>query len=292
MNSWQGVSEFVAVAESESFTEAAKKLNTSVAQVSRRVSALEENLAVKLLLRTTRKVSLTEVGSSYFLQCKQLVEGLEEANLAVSQMQTKPKGRLKITAPVTYGEKYLAPLLHQFLTRYPQLELELILTNQQLDLVEQGMDLAIRLGHLQDSTLIAKRLSERQLYVCATPQYIAHAGEPHTLSELVNHQCLLGSLDYWRFKEQGKERAIRVAGRVKCNSGFALLDAAKQHLGLVQLPDYYVQHALQSGELVEVLSDYRDDKEGIWAVYPLNRNLSLKMRLLIDFLADALPAGY
>lgn len=141
MANWEGVSEFVAVAERESFTGAANKLSTSVAQISRRVASLEERLAVKLLNRTTRKVSLTEAGQLYYQQCKQLVEGLELAELAVTQMQSTPKGLLKVTAPVTYGERQLAPLLHQFLTQYPQVELELMLTNQKLDLIDSGSTL-------------------------------------------------------------------------------------------------------------------------------------------------------
>ena len=140
MANWEGVSEFVAVAERESFTGAAQKLATSVAQISRRVANLEERLAVKLLNRTTRKVSLTEAGQLYYQQCKLLVEGLEIAELAVTQMQSTPKGLLKVTAPVTYGERQLAPLLHQFLKLHPQVELELMLTNQKLDLIDSGVD--------------------------------------------------------------------------------------------------------------------------------------------------------
>ncbi|ANW27133.1 LysR family transcriptional regulator [Vibrio coralliilyticus] len=288
MANWDGVSEFVAVAETQSFTAAAKKLDTSVAQISRRVSALEERLAVKLLNRTTRKVSVTEAGQVYYQQCKHLVEGLELAELAVTQMQSTPKGLLKVTAPVTYGETHLAPLLLDFLESYPQVDLDLNLTNQKIDLIEMGVDVAIRLGRLQDSSLVAKRLSSRQLYVCGSLDYLARYGEPHTLSELENHQCLVGSIDYWRFKESKREKSLRVSGRIHCNSGSALLDAAKRGLGLVQLPDYYVREGLDSGELVEVLSDYRDDREGIWALYPQNRNLSPKVRLLIDFLAEKL----
>ncbi|KII76557.1 LysR family transcriptional regulator [Vibrio renipiscarius] len=283
---WEGVSEFVAVAESNSFTGAAKKLNTSVAQVSRRVAALEDRLAVKLLHRTTRKVTLSEAGQVYFEQCKLLVEGLELAELAVTQLQTAPKGKLKITAPVTYGEMHIAPLLHEFLLRYPQLDLTLDLSNQTVDLIEGGFDVAIRLGRLRDSTLIAKRLASRQLYVCASPDYIQRYGAPHTLSELSHHQCLVGSVEYWHFKEKTSEKSLRVSGRIRCNSGFALLDAAKRGLGLVQLPDYYVQAGLDSGELIEVLKEYRDEREGIWALYPQNRNLSPKVRLLIDFLVE------
>jgi len=288
MANWEGVTEFVAVAEVNSFTGAARKLSTSVAQISRRVSALEARLAVKLLNRTTRKVTLTEAGQLYFQQCKHLVDGLTQAELAVTQMQSSPKGLVKITAPVTYGEQILAPLLHQFLTLYPDVELELVLTNQKLDLIESGMDMAVRLGRLEDSTMIAMRLASRQLYVCASVEYIKRFGEPHTLSELHTHQCLVGSIDLWRFKQLGKEKSVRIFGRIKCNSGFALHDAAIRGLGLVQLPDYYVKQDLESGRLIEVLSQYRDEKEGIWALYPQNRNLLPKVRLLIDFLAEHL----
>lgn len=288
MANWEGVSEFVGVAETQSFTAAAQKLHTSVAQVSRRISSLEERLAVKLFNRTTRRVSLTEAGQVYYQQCKQLVEGLELAELAVTQMQSTPKGLLKVTAPVTFGEQQLAPLLHQFLERYPQVDLDLMLTNQKLDLIEMGVDVAVRLGRLQDSSLIAKRLSSRQLYVCASSSYLEQYGEPHTLSELSHHQCLVGSVDYWRFRDSKGEKSVRVSGRIHCNSGYALLDAAIRGLGLVQLPDYYVQPLLQSGELVEVLCNYRDEREGIWALYPQNRNLSPKVRLLIDYLAEQL----
>lgn len=291
MANWEGVSEFVAVAESTSFTSAAKKLNTSVAQVSRRVSALEQRLAIKLLNRTTRKVTLTEAGHVYFEQCRHLVEGLEHAELAITQMQSSPRGLVKVTAPATYGERHLAPLLNEFIQVYPQINLDLILTNQRLDLIDSGIDVAIRLGRLEDSRLMAKRLANRQLYVCASPEYLDAYGAPHTLSELQHHQCLKGSVEHWRFKQDGKEKSIRVSGRLKCNSGYALYDAALKGLGLVQLPGYYVESELASGQLIEVLANYRDDQEGIWAVYPENRNLSPKVRLLVDYLAERLGDG-
>ncbi|MBV7263841.1 LysR family transcriptional regulator [Photobacterium sp. WH77] len=291
MANWEGVSEFVAVAESSSFTLAARKLSTSVAQVSRRVAALEDRLAVKLLNRTTRKVTLTEAGMLYFQQCKHLVDGLEQAELAVTQMQTTPKGLVRVTAPVTYGELHLAPLINQFLEQYPQVDVELVLTNQKLDLIESGVDLAIRLGRLEDSTLLARRLSTRQSYVCASRDYLDRHGEPHTLSELSKHQCLVGSVDVWRFKDKQQSRALRISGRLKCNSGFALRDAAKRGLGLIQLPDYYIQQDLESGELIEVLAQYRDDKEGIWALFPSSVRLSPKVRLLVDFLVKGLSKG-
>ncbi len=284
MGQWEGISEFVAVAQSQSFTSAATRLTTSVAQISRKVAALESRLAVKLLNRTTRKVTLTEAGQLFFNQCKHLVEGLEQAERAVTRMQLEPEGLIKLTAPVTYGEMNLAPLLTRFLKRHPQIDLELVLTNQKLDLQDSGIDLAIRLGRLEDSSLVARRLSDRQLYVCASREYLEKHGEPHTLSELDNHVCLRGNLDHWRFTENGQDRSIRVRGRMKCNSGFALKEAAMQGIGLVQLPDYYVQQDLEQGTLVEVLGQYRCEREGIWALYPKNRYLPSKIKTLLAFL--------
>ncbi len=288
MSNWDGISEFVTVVEQNGFTSAAQRLNTSPAQVSRKVAALEHRLAVKLLNRTTRKVSLTEAGQLYFQQCKQLVNGLEHADLLVSQMQTKPTGLIKLTAPVTYGEKIIAPLANDFLINYPDLEVELILTNQTLDLIDQGIDLAIRLGQLKDSSFIARRLANRRLHVCATAEYLDRYGTPYALSELNQHRCLMGTLEQWRFKEAGKTRNISVHGRIKCNSGPALLDAALKHLGLAQLPDFYVASYLASGELQEVLQPFQDDSEAVWAMYPQRQYLSPKIQLLLRYLSEQL----
>jgi DNA-binding transcriptional LysR family regulator len=288
MANWEGVSEFVSVAETESFTAAAKKLDTSVAQVSRKVSALEDRLAIKLLNRTTRRVSVTEAGQTYYQHCRQVLDGLEQAERAVSNLQSTPQGKIKVTAPVTYGEQQIAPLLNQFMEIHPQLELHFQLSNQQFDLVEQGFDLAIRLGRLHDSSMMAKRLSSRHIHVCASPDYIERYGEPYTLSELRQHNCLIGAKDYWRFIESGKERSIRIKGSIHSNSGNALTDAALKGIGIVQLPDYYVQSYLESGQLIDLLSAFQEEREGIWALYPNNRHLSPKVRMLVDFLAEKL----
>ena len=288
MIDWEGVTEFVAVAEAQSFTGAARSLETSVAQISRKVAALEDRLSIKLLIRTTRKVSVTEAGQTYYQHCRHLVEGLKQADRAITELNATPQGRLKITSSVTYGEQLIAPLLSDFMLMYPQLELELVLSNQTFDLIEQDFDLAIRLGRLTDSTMMAKRLSSRQVRVCASPGYIEKYGEPHTLSELSQHNCLIGSLPVWRFIENKKEKSVRVKGSVHCNSGAALTNAALKGLGIVQLPDFYVQESMDKGELVEILAPYREPKEGIWAVYPNNRHLSTKVRLLVEFLAKEL----
>ena len=285
MMKWDGISEFVYVAEYESFTKAAKKIGISTAQVSRQVSALEQRLNIKLLYRTTRKVSLTEEGRVFYQHCRGVLDGLDAAEQAVTNLQSKPQGMIKLTTPVTYGEQQLMPLVNDFMVQYDDIEVTALLSNQQLDLVEDSYDLAIRIGKLRDSTMMAKKLSSRTNFVCASPSYIEKYGIPHSLTELGQHNCLLGTLDYWHFKESGKEKNIRVAGRVRYNSGYSLVDAAIKGLGIVQLPDYYVQKHLESGELVSLLDNFREPEEGIWAVYTHNRHLSPKIRLLLDYLA-------
>ena len=285
MMKWDGISEFVYVAEYESFTKAAKKIGISTAQVSRQVSALEQRLNIKLLYRTTRKVSLTEEGRVFYQHCRGVLDGLDAAEQAVTNLQSKPQGMIKLTTPVTYGEQQLMPLVNDFMVQYSDIEVTAFLSNQQVDLIEEGYDLAIRIGKLRDSTMMAKKLSSRTNFVCAAPSYIEKYGIPHSLTELGQHNCLLGTLVYWHFKESGKEKNIRVTGSVRYNSGYSLVDAAIKGLGIVQLPDYYVQKHLESGELVSLLDNLREPEEAIWALYPHNRHLSPKIRLLLDYLA-------
>lgn len=288
---WDGVSEFTSVAETESFTAAAKQLGISIAQVSRQVSALEDRLEAKLLYRTTRKVSLTEVGGVYYQHCRSVLDGLEEAERAITNLQRKPRGKIKLTAPVTYGEDSIVPLVNDFVQRYPELEVNINLTNQTVDLVDEGYDLAIRLGRLGDSTMMAKKLATRTRYVCASPAYIKIYGMPYSLSELEKHNCLRGTNDLWRFQVAGKEKNIRVLGNIRCNSGYGLVDAALKGIGIIQLPDYYVQSYIDDGQLITMLDNYREAEEGIWALYPHNRHLSSKIRMLVDFLAEGLLNG-
>jgi len=288
MVTWEGISEFVAVAEVGSFTGAAKRLGISTAQVSRQVSALETRLSTKLLYRTTRHVSVTEPGQLYYQHCRQVLDGLEEAERALTELQQVPRGRLRLTAPVTFGETTVAPAVNDFLLRYPELQVHMHLTNQKLDLIAEGYDLAIRLGKLEDSNLKARRLASRTLYVCASPGYLSAHGEPHSLSELGQHNCLPGTLDYWRFQEKNRPRNIKVTGSIRCNSGRALVDAALKGIGIVQLPDYYVLEHLEAGRLVSLLEHYREDDDGIWALYPHTRYLSPKVSMLLDYLSEYL----
>jgi Transcriptional regulator len=288
MTIWDGINEFVCVVETESFTAAAKRLEVSVAHISRQVNQLEDRLGAKLLYRTTRKLRLTEVGEVYYQHVRKILDDMQAAERAVMEMEGKPTGKLRITAPVYYGEYFLAPLVNDFLLQYPQLDLELKLTNETVDLVKEGYDLAIRLGTLDSSSLMCRKLARRTQYLCASPAYLATHGTPQTLADLANHRCLGGSLDHWRFLENGKLRNWRVGSAWSCNSGLALKDAALKGLGIVQLPDYYVQAALAQGSLVSLLESHRLPDDGVWVVYPQNRHLSPKVRLLVDFLVTQL----
>lgn len=281
---WEGITEFVYVAEAESFTQASRKLAISTAQVSRQVSALEKRLNIKLFHRTTRKVSLSEEGRVFYQHCRGVLDALQVAEQTVTNMQSKPHGKIKLTAPVTYGEQRVLPLVNDFMCNNKDVQVSAYLSNQQFDLIEGGYDLAIRLGKLEDSSMIATSLGKRTNYVCASAQYLNQHGTPTDLPQLKEHACLLGSLDYWHFQETGRDKKLQINPKFRYNSGYALVDAAVKGLGIVQLPDYYVQPYIKSGQLISLLDNYRAPDDGIWALYPQSRHLSPKIRLLLDYL--------
>ena len=285
---WEGIREFVYVAEQESFTQASKLMAISTAQVSRQISALEQRLNVKLFYRTTRKVSLTQEGTLFYQHCRSALDGLEEAERALTNLQAIPQGKIKISMPTTYGEQQILPLLNDFVLNYTNIDIDAHLTNRRVDLIEEGYDLAIRLGKLSDSTMMARKLSKRTSYLCASPAYLDRYGTPHSISELNNHTCLVGTLDYWRFMESGKEKRVRITAKLRYNSGLGLIDAALKGIGIAQLPNYYVQHHLENGELISLLENFQVPDEGVWAVYPQNRQLSPKIKLLVEFLYEKL----
>ncbi len=284
MDRWEGLDEFVAVAECGSFSRAAERLRVSSSHVSRRIASLEERLQARLLYRTTRRVSLTEAGQAFFARCQRLIEERDEAFLAVSDLHSAPTGLLRMTAAVAYGERFIVPLVNDFMARHPQLAVEIELTNRNLDLVQEGFDLAIRLGRLGDSSLVASRIAPRAMFLCAAPAYLERYGRPHTLSELGRHNCLIGTSDTWMFELEGREHLVKPTGNWRCNSGQAVLDAALRGFGLCQLPDYYVLEPLRRGELVSLLEDKRPPNTAVWAVYPQRRFRLAKVRLLVEAL--------
>ncbi|TLX54058.1 LysR family transcriptional regulator [Stutzerimonas nosocomialis] len=287
---WDGLDEFVAVVECGGFQRAAERLRVSSSHVSRQVAALEERLQARLLYRTTRRVSLTEAGQAFYVRCQRLIEERDQAYLAVSDLHSAPAGLLRMTAAVAYGERFIVPLVNAFMARHPQLRVEIELTNRTLDLVQEGYDLAIRLGRLSESRLVATRLAPRAMYLCAAPAYLERYGTPHTLSELSRHNCLIGTGDTWTFRLDGREHLFKPSGNWRCNSGQAVLDAALRGFGLCQLPDYYVQEPLQRGELVSLLEPNQPPDTAVWAVYPQRRLLSAKVGGLIEALRTGLAA--
>jgi DNA-binding transcriptional LysR family regulator len=288
MNRWEGLDEFVAVAECGQFTAAAERLSLSSSQVSRQIARLEERLQTRLFYRSTRRVALTEAGQTFLHHCQRLQDAREEALRAVGDLGSEPKGLLRMTCAVAYGERFIVPLVTDFMVQHPQLRVDIELSNRTLDLLHDGLDLAIRLGRLQDSRLVAARLAPRQMYLCAAPSYLQRYGRPHSLSELSQHNCLIGSSDLWSFQTSGSDATVRVQGNWRCNSGQAVLEAALRGIGLCQLPDYYVLEHLRSGALVSLLDNQQPPDTAVWALYPQQRHLSPKVRQLVDFLKQGL----
>lgn len=288
MSQWQGLDEFVAVAQCGQFSAAAELLGLSSSQISRQVARLEERLQTRLFYRTTRQVALTEAGQTFLQHCRRLQDAREEALRAVGDLGGEPKGLLRMTCAVTYGERFILPLVNAFMIRHPQLSVEIELSNRPLDLVQEGIDVAIRLGRLADSSMLATRLAPRRMYLCAAPEYLHNYGRPHSLSEIEQHNCLIGTSDIWTFQYNGRETSLRVQGNWRCNSGQAVLDAALAGLGLCQLPDYYVLEHLRSGRLLSLLDNHQPPNTAVWALYPQQRHLSPKVRQLIDALRSGL----
>ncbi|CAO3438710.1 LysR family transcriptional regulator [Azospirillum doebereinerae] len=293
---WDGIDEFVAVAETGGFSRAAERLRVSSSHVSRSVARLEDRLQARLFYRTTRKVSLTESGRAFLARCQRLAEERDDAFLAVGDLQgTEPgevKGRLRMTCATSYGERFVVPLVNDLLERHPQLSVEVELTNRTLDLVQEGFDLAIRLGRLNESSLVATRVAPRVMHLCASPAYLERHGTPTRLADLAKHDCLIGTSDSWLFnegmEEDGREWLFRPRGRWRCNSGFSVLDAALRGFGLCQLPDYYVKGPVAEGKLVPLLEAHRPPNTAVWAVYPQKRHVPPKVHAAIRHLKAGL----
>lgn len=287
MRRWDAIEAFVEVVRQGSFSAAAEKLGVSASHISRRVGELEQHLGLPLLYRTTRSLRLSDAGERYFEQCRNLLDGFVSAERQLSKEQEEPRGSLHITCATTFGERFVAPLLPEFLRRYPRIEIDLHLSNRRVDLIREQFDLAIRLGTLKDSSLLARRLCDRQEHVCASADYLQRHPMPHTLEELDQHNCLLGSQPYWIFQDQGTRREIRVHGSLRTNSGPALVEAVRSGTGLAQLPDYYVEPYFATGELIPVLEHHRYPLSGVWLVYPKTHQQLPRLKLLCDYLIES-----
>lgn len=286
---------FVAVAETGSFSSGAQRVGLSKSVASKQIKALEDHLGARLINRTTRRLNLTEVGTAYAERCRRLLADLDETEASVSRLHADPRGVLRINAPMSFGQQHLAPLLAEFLRRYPHIELDLNLNDRRVDLLEEGVDVAIRIGELEDSSLIARKLSETELVACASTDYVAQQGLPGHPDELARHPCLGYSLragrDVWRFRRDGEEVSVNVQGPLRVNNGDTLRVAALAGLGIVLSPCFISGADLQAGRLVRVVPEWRAATLGIYAVYPPHRYLSAKVRAMVDFLRDHVIRG-
>jgi DNA-binding transcriptional LysR family regulator len=280
---------FTKVVDTASFAAAARHFGMSPAMVSKHVQTLEQRLGARLLNRTTRRVSATDVGQDYYERCLRILSEVEEAEAVASDLQTSPRGHLRVTAPVSFGTHRLAPAIADYLVSFPEVSIDLSLDDPYVDILEKRFDVGIRFGHLENSSLIARKLYALETYLCASPAYLERKGTPHVPADLAKHKCLIythaASQNVWSFVgPDGKEDAVRISGRFQANSGDVLLPLAVRGCGLLLAPDYLVADDLGAGRLLRIMPDYSTHETPVYAVYP-SRNLSAKIRTFIDFLA-------
>ncbi len=295
MSRWEGFEEFVQVVKSGGFSAAARVLGVSKGHVSQQVSRLEDRLGARLLYRTTRKVSPTEIGELYYQQCRQIVEDLEEAERSINSLQQETRGLLKISAPHLLGEAHIVPALADFLKQHPKLEIELNLSSRKIDLVEDGYDLAIQVGAHTETNVVNQKLAPTGFSVVGSPEYFQHFGAPLKPSDLKKHRCLVfteyGQGKRWKFVGPKGLIRISVPSQWHSNSGHALRAAAKQGLGLAYLPGYYLKEEVSAGNLKIVLQDWSAVDRDIVAIYQHKRHLSAKIRLFVEFLKQHFEAA-
>ena len=280
---------FSSVARLGNFAAAARELSISRAMATKHVMHLEDHLKVQLINRTTRSMHLTEAGQAYLERCTQILEEIEETEMSVTQLNSEPRGTLRLSSPPGFGKIYLAPLITEYTEQYPGVKFDLVLTDQSVDIIEWGLDLAFHLGRLQDSNMIIKRVLTTKMIVCGSPKYLEKHGIPETPGQLENHNCLsnpnLPPYQIWKFFDPDKdgEIVIRPEGSLQCNSPDALRTAAINGLGLIMMPAYTIQADLQQGKLVSVLTNHSSEVIDMYAIYPHRRHLSAKVRTFLDF---------
>ena len=284
---------FVAVVDAASFSGAAAHLDLSKSYVSKLVSRLEARLGVRLLQRTTRQLSLTAEGRVLYERGVEILEDLLQAERTVQDQQGTPRGTLRLSVPISYGRRFLARPLAQFLASHEELSVEVEFSDEKVDLIEEAWDVAIRIGQLQDSSLFARKLHHSHMLLCASPGYLQAAPLLHHPHDLRHHHCLRYTYQstgaMWRFVRQpggpgSEEVSLKPPGRFVANNGDALLVAALEGLGVVRLPDFFVQGDLEAGHLVRLLPDWSCGEQGVWAIYPHSKHLSAKVKVFVDFI--------
>ena len=268
---------------------AARELGLTPAMVGRYIQGLEDRLGTRLLNRTTARQSLTEAGAAFYARASAILEQLEEADTVVSERQAEPRGTLRVNAPMSFGSRYLAAAVAEFCERCPGVQVELVLNDRVVDLIEEGYDVAVRIGQLADSGLVARRLATCRLTVCASPAYLARRGWPDAPADLLRHNCLLyayaGNGGNWRFNGEHGEQEVRLSGNLIANNGDALLAAALAGQGIILQPTFIAAEALRQGGVVPLMPGWRLADSSVYAVYPSARHLAPKVRSFVDYLA-------
>lgn len=289
MDRFENINTFIRVVETGSITAAADRLMVAKSAVSRRLKELEEHLGVELFHRTTRKMNLTDTGRAFYHRSIRIVEDLLEAELATTQAHGTLKGSLKIALPSTFGLMHMGPAINEFLQIHPQIEFELDFNDREVDLIQEGFDLAIRIANLPDSSLIARRFAAIKMLICASPSYLERMGTPQTPNELTEHQCLVYSLlsdsEYWQLSDsKGKEFKIKIHPYLKASTGEFLRDAAVEGMGIILIPSFIVYKEIENSTLVPLLNNYKSNQLDAYAIYPQTRHLSQRVRAFVDFL--------
>lgn len=282
---------FAAVVDCGSFAAAADRLEISRSMASKYISHLEEHLGTRLLQRTTRKLTLTETGSVYHERCAQILADVTQAEEGAAHQTDAPRGTLRLTVPVSFGLLHMGPLVSEYLKRYPDVRIDVLLVDRRVDLIEEGLDLAVRIGAMPESGLIAKRLGSDRLAIAAAPDYLRLYGEPKTPADLARHNCLTYSYaasgNEWRMTgRDGLQHTVKVSGRLRASNGDMAKLAALEGVGLIRQPRFLIGDELRAGRLVEVLRHYHSEELGIYAVYPSRKHLSAKVRVFVDFLSE------
>jgi DNA-binding transcriptional LysR family regulator len=279
---------FVAVADLQGFAPAARRLGLSPSGVTRLIAALEERLGARLLQRTTRSVTLTDVGARYLERVRRILADVEEAERSAEGERVRPSGRLVVSAPLGFGRLHVSPVMSRYLARYAEVTAELRLSDRMVNLVEDGVDLAVRIGHLPDSTLVARHVGEMRRMVVASDAYLKRRGEPKTPQAVASHDTIqFGAMPDWRFVEDGREIRIVPTPRFTTNSFDAAIDYAEQGGGLTRMMAYQAAEALKRGRLKIVLAKFEEPPVPIHIVYPTSRLLSAKVRAFIDLVAES-----
>lgn len=290
MDHLDGMAVFAAVVEQASFSAAADSLGISTPVVSKRVSALEQALGARLLNRTTRRLSMTEAGSVFYEHCARMVAEARQGAEAVARLNDAPRGNLRITAPITFGSHQIARVLPDFFERYPEIQVQMELSDRQVDLAEEAFDLAIRLTGQPPENLAARRLTSARRIACATPDYWAKNGKPATPSDLYRHNCIIyepnPNFNRWYFQGPDGLETVSVSGNFRVNNTEAMLEAALAGAGVVMLTSFASERHIASGELEPVLQDYVSPETDVYVLYLPTRYLSTKARVFIDFLVE------